>query len=302
MTQKVTTDPTTTPTPTAPVSADWLAARLGEPRLVVVDATNHLPVPKHGPYVPESGRAAYEAEHIPSALFADLLGDFADTDAPHPWTVPSSEKFAASAGALGIGDDARVVVYDTEAGFWATRFWWHLRLEGFDDVHVLDGGLAAWKAAGHPTTSEPTPTPQPATFTPRRRPALLRSTEQVLAAIDDPGVVLVNVLDEPTYRGERNTYARQGHIPGSINLPFAEVFAEDGTFRSPDQLRALAERHGLLDPGVTPVTYCGGGIAATGVAQALALAGREDVGVYDGSMTAWAADDELPLVTGPEPR
>lgn len=284
------------------VTVDWLAQHRTDDDVVVLDATNHLPIPKEGPYTPESGRATFEADHIPGAHFADLLVAFADTDARDPWTVPSLEKFAESAGQLGIGPDTTVVVYDQGPGFWATRMWWHLRLEGHDKVAVLDGGLPAWKAAGHLTTSEPSPAPQPAQFTARRRPELLRSTEQVLAGVDDPATVLVNVLDEETYRGERSTYRRRGHIPSSINVPVSAIYTPDGTLRPADELRTLFESHGLLDPDVTPVTYCGGGIAATGTAHALALAGRDDVGVYDGSMTAWAAEDDLPLVTGSEPR
>ncbi|GAB3498382.1 sulfurtransferase [Nocardiopsis coralliicola] len=285
------------------VAPDRLARELGSPGLVVVDATTHLSMPESGPYTLESGRATYEAEHIPGAYFADLLTDFADPDAGQPWTVPSSERFAAAAGALGIGPGARVVVYDQRNGIWATRFWWHLRLEGFDDVAVLDGGLAAWRAAGHPVTAEPSPAPAPRTFTPHRRPELLRSTEQVAGALGDPNTVLVNVLDPETYRGEKHTYRRSGHIPGSINLPVSEVIdPETGGFKEPAELRTLFAGAGLLDPGITPVTYCGGGIAATGVAHALALAGRTDAAVYDGSMTAWTADDDRPLTTGPDPR
>ncbi|HLR97825.1 MAG TPA: sulfurtransferase [Jiangellaceae bacterium] len=284
-------------------TVSWLAAHLDDPDLVVVDATTHLPIPDEGPYVPESGRATFDQEHIRGAQFAELLSDFADEEAADPWTVPSSQKFAESAGRLGIGDGKTVIVYDQSTGFWATRFWWHLRLEGFDDVHVLDGGLRAWKAAGQPVTAEPSPPPAPARFVPRRRPELLRSTEEVRQSVTDDRTVLVNVLDPATYRGETSTYRRRGHIPGSINLPVSEVTdPETGTIKPVEELRALFDRHGLLDPAVTPVTYCGGGIAATGVAHALALAGRSDVAVYDGSMTAWAADDDLELVTGPEPR
>ena len=284
------------------VSVQWLNEHLADEDIVVVDATNHLPVPTDGPYVPESGAQTYRAEHIPGALFADLLGDFADPAAAEPWTAPDHERFAAAAGALGIGDGARVVVYDQHDGFWATRFWWHLRYEGFDSVTVLDGGLPAWKAAGFEVT-DVVPEPTPRTFTGTRRPELIRSTEEVAANLEDEGTILVNVLDEATYRGEVDTYARRGHIPGSINLPvFTLRDPETGTLRTLEELREEFEKAGLLDEGTRVVTYCGGGIAATGVAHALALAGREDVAVYDGSMTAWAADDDLELVTGPNPR
>src|SRR5690625_1676967 len=284
------------------VSTDWLRERLGDDDLVVVDATTHLPVPTDGPYVPESGEESYRAEHIPGALFADLLDDFADPGSDEPWTAPDHERFAAAAGALGIGAGATVLVYDQHDGYWATRFWWHLRYEGFDNVTVLDGGLRAWKAAGHEVTdavSEPTPR----TFTGTRRPELIRSTEEVAASLDDENTILINVLDEATYRGEVDTYARRGHIPGSINLPVYTLRdPETGTLRPVEELRREFEEAGLLDDDRTVVTYCGGGIAATGVAHALALAGRDDVAVYDGSRTAWAGNPDLPLVTGDSPR
>lgn len=284
------------------VSAQWLREHLDDDTLVVVDATTHLPVPTDGPYVPESGEATYRAEHIPGALFADLLGDFADPDAAEPWTAPDHERFAAAAGALGIGDGATVVVYDQHDGFWATRLWWHLRYEGFDNVTVLDGGLPAWKAAGHEVT-DVVPEPTPRVFTGTRRPELIRSTEDIQAALDDEGTVLVNVLDEATYRGEVDTYARRGHIPGSINLPVFSLRDPDtDTLRPIENLTAEFDKAGLLDEGKKVVTYCGGGIAATGVAHALALAGRDDVAIYDGSMTAWAGNPDLPLVTGDSPR
>ena len=284
------------------VSPQWLHDNLDDENLVVVDATNHLPVPTDGPYVPESGAQTYRAEHIPGALFADLLGDFADPAAAEPWTAPDHERFAAAAGALGIGDGATVVVYDQHDGFWATRFWWHLRYEGFDQVTVLDGGLPAWKAAGFEVT-DVVPEPTPRTFTGTRRPGLIRSTDEVAANLDDEGTVLVNVLDEATYRGEVDTYARRGHIPGSINLPVVTLRdPASGALRPVEELRAEFESAGLLDTDMRVVTYCGGGIAATGVAHALALAGRDDVAIYDGSMTAWAGNPELPLVTGESPR
>ncbi|MGB3480809.1 MAG: sulfurtransferase [Mycobacterium sp.] len=284
------------------VDAMWLRDRLEDPTLVVVDATNHLPIPAEGPYTPESGAESYRAEHIPGAVFADPLTDFADPDSAEPWTVPSSARFAEAAGSLGIGDGVQVVVYDAHDGYWATRFWWHLRLEGFDDVAVLDGGLPAWRAAGLPVTDAPS-TPARRTFTGVRRPELLRSTEEIAAALDDPATILVNVLDSATYRGETTTYVRQGHIPGSINLPVYDLRdPETKALRPVEELRKMFDEAGLLDTDRTVVTYCGGGIAATATAHALALVGRDDVAVYDGSMTAWTADPTLPLVTGPEPR
>jgi thiosulfate/3-mercaptopyruvate sulfurtransferase len=275
---------------------------MSDPNLVVIDATTHLPIPKEGSYTPASGYESYEQAHIEGALFADLLTAFADPNSVEPWTVPDSERFAAAAGALGIGDDATVVVYDQHDGYWSIRFWWHLRLEGFDSATVLDGGLRAWRAAGLPVTDTES-TAVTRNFVSSRRPGLIGSTAEVQAALDDPSTILVNVLDPATYRGETDNYGRRGHIPGSINLPVTRIRdRQTGGLRPIEELRTLFEDAGLLDTSKTVVTYCGGGIGATGVAHALAVAGRDDVAVYDGSMTAWAGDPDLPLITGPSPR
>uniref|UniRef100_UPI003D7C03A9 sulfurtransferase n=1 Tax=Nocardia neocaledoniensis TaxID=236511 RepID=UPI003D7C03A9 len=241
------------------VSVSWLRDHLGDPDLLVVDASTQFTVHDDGTFTLEPGRHAYTTAQIPGAVFADLLTDFADPTAEHPVTAPDSARFAAAAGTLGIRDGVRVVVYDRHDGMWATRFWWQLRLEGFDDVSTLDGGLAAWRAAGCDVASNPIP-PTPATFTPRRRPALLRSTAEVQAAIDDDGTVLVAVVDPAAYRGETAVFARRGHIPTSINIPIDRIRdPQTGSLRPTAELRTLFATAGLLDAETAPVTYCGGG-------------------------------------------
>ncbi len=283
------------------VDASWLHEHLGDNDLVVVDATCHNVIPSDGPPSPVSGHQLFLEEHIPGAVFADLLGAFADPDADEPWAIPTSERFARAAGALGIGAGVQVVVYDRNEGFWATRFWWHLRFEGFTNVSVLDGGLQAWTAADLPVAAGATAAP-PRQFRPNRQPELIRSTAEVFAARDDDSTILVNVLDEATYRGESTTYGRKGHIPGSINMPIAHLRSpETGKLRHIDDLRRELTAAGLLDPSQKVVAYCSGGIAATSIAHTLALLGRNDVAVYAGSMRAWSADPAMPLVKGELP-
>jgi thiosulfate/3-mercaptopyruvate sulfurtransferase len=281
------------------VDGAWLAERLDDPRLRLLDATTHLTFSTDGGVELRPGRESYEREHIPGALFADLMGDLADPDAPLPITVPDSERFAAAMSALGVGEGTYVVVYDQfdaargpeHYQFWAPRLWWHLRLEGFDDVAVLDGGLGAWKAEGRPVTDAPSPGYPPADFRAARRPELLASTDAVQAAIDDPDTVLINALSPEAYAA--------AHIPSSHNVFFGTlVDPQTGRFRDPEATRAAFAQLGALDPERRPVTYCGGGIAASVAALALARLGREDVAVYDGSMTAWTADPNRPVETG----
>lgn len=270
------------------ISAAQLHERLDDARLRIVDATVHLTFDEAGAHV-ASGHATYLDEHLPGAVFADQLEALSDPDGEAPFAAAPSERFAAAVGALGIGDGDTVVVYDHVNGIWATRLAWQFGLEGYDDVLVLDGGLAAWTTAELPTESGPVDLPQ-ATFTARRRPERLASTPDVVAATERDDVLLVNLLDHDTFAA--------GRIPGSVNVPFTDLVNADGTLRPLDELRTLFAGVGALDPGVKPVTYCGGGIAATAGALALQALGRDDVAIYDGSMNAWTADAERPLERG----
>ncbi len=291
---------TTENTATTPlvVDVDWLAAHKDDPGLVVVDATTFLTFPEgDGYYDVQSGREAYRKGHIPGAVFADLLHDLADESAPHMFTALDSETFARRIGELGIGNDDHVVVYDQGPLMWATRLWWNLRFEGFDNVSVLEGGFPAWRDAGLPVATGDE-TREPKTFTAHRRPELRADVERVLAATKDNGALLVNVLDPETFRGEKVTYARPGHIPASKNVPVMSLYRAPGQVATPEQIEQAFAGTGALDDDRQVITYCGGGIAATYSAFSLARLGRDDVAVYDGSMTEWAADPDLPLETG----
>ncbi|WP_293782298.1 sulfurtransferase [uncultured Aeromicrobium sp.] len=278
------------------VDAQWLIDN--RDRVKVIDATTFLDQPEgDGYYDVSSGRAAYREAHVPGAVFADLLVDLADQDAPTTFTVLPSEEFARTIGDLGISNDDHVVVYDQGANIWAARLWWNFRLEGFDRVSLLDRGIEAWKEAGQPLASGEETLP-PAQFVARRRPERLADAESVLAAIDDDATLLINSLDEATFRGDRQTYARPGRIPGSVNVSFWKQFDDQGRAADIDTIRRSFESVGALDPSVKPVTYCGSGIAASYLAFNLARLGREDVAVYDGSLTEWAADERLPLEVG----
>jgi len=272
------------------ITPEALAARLGDPALRIFDATVLLDrPPEGGPYVARPQRERYAAEHVPGAGFADLLEDFADPSAPFPFALPDAERFAAVAGAHGIGPGASVVTYSQTSVMWATRLWWLLRYFGFDDVTVLDGGLTAWKAAGLPTSSDPV-TYAPATFEPRERPELLATRADVEAIVGGEPACLVNTLDPRVFRGEGpSSYSRPGRIPGSVNVPTSGlVDAETQRF---------ADGPAAFPPGPL-VFYCGGGISATVGVFAAALAGRDDARLYDGSLTEWTADPSLPVEVG----
>jgi thiosulfate/3-mercaptopyruvate sulfurtransferase len=289
-------------TPSVPLLIDARTLRelLDGPSLRVFDATVSLVRPEGGgPYSVESGRPAYERAHIPGAGFADLVRELADPRSPFPFALPSSARFAAAAGRLGIGPGTHVVAYAQQEPMWATRLWWLLRHFGFDDVSVLDGGLPAWKAAGAPLSDEPAGY-EPVSFVARPRSddlALRADVEAILAG--EQSACLVNALSPSVFRGEGpSSYSRPGRIPGSVNAPWSElVDPATNRFRSPAELEAAFERADV-EPTSQVVAYCGGGISATVDVFALALLEREGTRLYDGSLTEWSADPQLPLELG----
>ncbi len=273
------------------VDADWLAAHLDDPKLVVLDCSVVVEITDDG-MRPISGRAAYDEQHVPGARFADLIQDLSDTSQPIGFAVPSPEAFCSAMSRLGVGDDSIVVLYDTTMSVWAARVWWMLRWAGFDRAAVLDGGFGVWIATGRPATSETTET-RPATLTPRHRPDLIVNRDDVLAAIDDDGVTLVDTLGGDHFSGESAMYQRPGHIPTSINVPCIELLDGAGRLASSE---VVAARHGG-DRSQRMITYCGGGIAASLNAFAMTRSGFDDVAVYAASLQEWAADPALPMTT-----
>ena len=277
------------------VSTDWLATHLGDPSVRVFDCTVRIaPTPDSIRF--PSGGPLYTAGHIPGAAFADLTVGLNLHDEQDNWfMLPSPADFADAAGALGIGDGLTVVLYDQGQTMWAARLWWQLRLHSFDAL-VLDGGFARWQAEGRPVSQEAA-AHAPATLTPRLRPELLATTADVYAVTQEGGACLINAVGREQHRGTSPQHAgRPGHIPASVNVPYdALLDPATNAYLPPATLRELFAAQGA-HPGERVITYCGGAIAASSAALALALAGVDDVAVYDGSLRQWAADPALPLV------
>jgi len=272
------------------VSTEWLSEHLDDPDLVVLDCSVKIVQDETNGFMPESGRANYEAGHIPSAGFADLMGDLSDGESPLGFAVPTPEKFAAAMGALGVGDDSRVVLYDASNSAWAARVWWMLRWVGFDRAALLDGGLTAWTAEERPLSTEPAHRSAKA-LTSAPRPELIADRDEVLAAIDDDSVWIIDALPEESFRGEMVMYARPGHITSASNIPIFSLFDETGRYRSLDELAALHDG----DRMARAITYCGGGIAASSNAFVMTRLGYTDVAVYAASLQEWAADPANPM-------
>nr|WP_269329963.1 rhodanese-like domain-containing protein [Kineosporia babensis] len=273
-----------------------MQAVLGRSELRIVDATGHLDRPAGGgPYTVRSGRAGYEAEHLPGAGFADVGGDLSVAGAPRPFTLPDPDDLAAALGRAGLGDGTHVVIYARNSPMWATRLWWLLHYLGHEGVSVLDGGLPGWKSRGLAVESGSAVLP-PAVLTPQPRTDLLATRPEVEKLVESGTAHLVNALSPSVFRGEGVTsYSRPGRIPGSVNLPWTELV--DG----PSLVwRDAAVRAEVLAPfeDSDVVAYCGGGISATVDVFGWYLNGRDDVRLYDGSLAEWSAQPDLPLHTG----
>lgn len=273
------------------VSTQWLADHLGADDLIVIDASVLRAEQPNGRPGYVTGHEVYVVNgHIPGAVFADQLDEFADPEGRFAVTRPDAARFADAAGALGIGPGTTVVVYDRVFGQWAARFWWLLRSFGFDDAAVLDGGWTKWVEEQRPTETGHVD-PAAHTFVARERPELWALKDEVAAVVaGDSTATLVSANTPREFSGEEG----KGRIPGSINVPLGRVLDRDSnTLLQADALAPLFEdAHGRV------ITYCNSGIAAASDALALVLLGHDDVAIYDGSLAEWSADPDAPLTVG----
>lgn len=277
------------------VDTAWLAARLEDPAVVVLDCTTHLiPDPK-ATYTVLPGREDFEKGHIPGAQFVDIQADLSDPGQALRFMAPPPEALAAAMRRFGVGRASRVVLYSTANLWWATRVWWLLRMIGFDNAAVLDGGFQAWTREGRPVETGPGRARPAGDLAVGRVRPLMVGKDAVLAAIGDGAVCTINALRPEQHDGTGgNSYGRPGHIAGSVNLPAAHLLdPATNMLLPPAALRAQFGAVGALDRRV--IAYCGGGIAATADAWALVMLGHEDVVVYDASLSEWAVDPALPM-------
>ena len=275
------------------VETDWLQKHLSSPDLVVLDGSWHLPTAKRDP------KAEYLAEHIPGAIFFDI-DDLSDEKSHLPHMLPSTVKFSSRMKKMGIGDGARIVVYDTSGIFSAARVWWTFRAMGHQDVAVLNGGLKKWKAEGRALEDGLPPKRSEKHYTPLQNTEIIRDLDEMKALLKTPGAQIVDARPAGRFEGrdeEPRPGLVKGHIPGSKNIPSQSLLNPDGTFKSTDDLAALFKSAGI-DVAKPVVTTCGSGVTASMLALALAVLGQTNAAVYDGSWTEWGSDQSLPIETG----
>jgi thiosulfate/3-mercaptopyruvate sulfurtransferase len=276
------------------VSTEWLAQHLKDPHVKVVDATfklpGVLPLPKDD----------YLAAHLPGAVYFDVDA-VSDHSNPLPHMFPSAEQFGRDVGALGIGNADTVVVYDSGSWVAAPRAWWMFLSYGHSQVRVLDGGLKKWRAEGRPAESGEV-TAKPATFKATFDAKRVRSMQQMIANVASQAEQVIDARAADRFEGraaEPRPGIRPGHIPGSRNVPYGNLFdSKTGAMKRLDELRKAFTSAGVkLDAPI--VTSCGSGVSAGALTIALYRLGVTDTALYDGSWSEWGQSGGPAIATGP---
>ena len=273
------------------ISAGDLAEVLGRPGLSIVDASWYLPAQNR------FARAEYDAGHIPGAVFFDQDA-VVDPASSLPHTLPSPDIFAKAVGTMGISNTDTIVVYDGMGLFSAPRIWWMFRIFGARDVRLLDGGMPAWVAGGHPVESA-APAVSPTTFEPDFDRDAVADLSEMRRIVSEGGRQIVDVRPAERFAGqaaEPRPGVRAGHMPGAANLPFP-LLGEDGRLKSPEALREAMQAAGI-DPDAPSVTSCGSGVTAAILNLAFETVGNRNAKLFDGSWTEWGSASDTPVETG----
>ena len=264
------------------VSTHWLAARLDQVEVRVLDASWYLPA------TGRDGRSEFVAGHIPGARYFDL-DEVSDDRTSLPHMLPTATQFAEQVGALGVGNDSKVVVYDgSGANLSAGRVWWMFRAFGHDRVAVLDGGSKKWKVEGR-VMETGIPRVESAVFTAKLRPGVVHTIEDVADALRSGSAQVVDMRSRGRFEGtdpEPRAGLPSGHMPGALNLPYGNLVAPDGTLLPPTELRQRVAGAGIrFDRPI--IGSCGSGVSACALLLALETLGVEGAILYDGSWTEW---------------
>jgi thiosulfate/3-mercaptopyruvate sulfurtransferase len=276
------------------VSTDWLAARLDNPKVKVIDATFKLPGVLPLPI------DDYLAVHLPGAVFFDV-DHIADQKDSRPHMFPGAEQFVRDVAALGISSGDTVVAYDSGSWVAAPRVWWMFLSFGHLNVKVLDGGLKKWLREGRPTHSGKV-TPKPGKFHAKFDPGNLRSQQDLVGNLATQAEQVIDARPRGRFEGtvaEPRPGMRGGHIPGSRSVPYSELFdAATGAMKPLEALRQTFESAGV-ELAKPIVTSCGSGVSALVLTLALYRLGVRGSALYDGSWSEWGLPDGPAVATGP---
>ncbi len=275
------------------VSRAWLAERLNAPDIRVIDASWFPPGDAR------DAKALYAERRIPGAIFFDI-DDIADTENPLPHMLPSPEKFASRMRKLGIGDGARVIVYDAQGLFSAARVWWTFRVMGHNDVSVLDGGFPAWEAGGCPIETGPPHLRGERHFTSQFRADLVADLSDMRRLVEAGKTPVLDARPAARFSGdapEPRAGLKPGHMPGALNVPASALINGAGSLRTQAELQSIFGVAGA-DISRPIVCTCGSGVTAAIIALALARLGRWDARIYDGAWAEWGALPDTPIATG----
>ena len=269
-------------------STEWLAGKLGDDKVVVMDGSYYLTTENR------NAKEEYLKAHIPGAVFFDINA-IADKETDLPHMLPGPDQFGAALSALGISEKDTIVVYDGKGLYSAPRVWWTLRIFGAKEVFILDGGMPAWKAEGRPTEAGEVKR-APRTFKAEMDTGAVAMVADVQMALNNEDVQVVDARAAGRFAGtepEPRKGLRGGHMPGALNVPFAEI-VENGRLAAPEKITAAFAKGGV-DTDKPIIASCGSGVTAVVLALGLDAIGKKMPRVYDGSWTEWASRADLPV-------